>query len=109
MHLVRATAGRRPPSRAPNHLDRSFDARKRQGFGLGLDRLTRSARETCPGVDPHGVVRPSPGTTDLVFDEERAWPHAGRPEPLPLILARKEKLPLCSVEQKVRIAARQQT
>ena len=53
-------------------------------------------------------MRPSPGSADLAFDEERAWPHAGRPEPLPLILARNEKLPLCSVEQEVGIAARQQ-
>ena len=92
----------------PNHLDRSVDAWKRQGVGLGLDRVARSTRETCPGVDPYGVVRPSPGSADLAFDEERAWPHAGRPETLSLILARNEKLPLCSVEQKVGIAARQQ-
>ena len=65
-------------------------------------------REASPGVDPHGVVRPSPGSADLAFDEERAWPHAGRPEQLPLIGPRDEKLPLCSVEQEVGIAARQQ-
>src|SRR4051794_14112340 len=92
----------------PNHLDRSFNAWKRQGVGLDLDCVARSARETCPGVDPYGVVGASPGSADLAFDEERAWPHAGRPETLPLILARNEKLPLCSVEQKVGIAARQQ-
>ena len=79
-----------------------------RAFGLGLDRVARSTRETCPGVDPHGVLRPSPGSADLAFDEERAWPHAGRPQTLPLILARNEKLPLCSVEQEVGIAARQQ-
>jgi hypothetical protein len=62
----------------------------------------------CPGVDPYRVMRPSPGPADLAFDEERAWPHAGRPKTLPLILARNEKLPFCSVEQKVGIAARQQ-
>src|SRR5207244_11265850 len=73
------------------------------------DRVARSARETCPGVDPHGVVRPSPGPPDLAFDEERAWPNARRPKTLPLISVRNEKLPLCSVEQKVGIAARQQT
>src|SRR5438874_10856658 len=94
--------------RVPNHLDRSCNAWKRQGVGLGLDRGARSARETCPGVDPYGVVRSSPGSADFAFDEERAWPHAGRPETLPLILARNEKLSLCSVEQKVGIAARQQ-
>ena len=65
-------------------------------------------REPSPGVDPHGVLRPSPGSADLAFDEERARPHAGRPEPLPLIRPREEKLPLCSVEQEVGVAARQQ-
>ena len=66
-------------------------------------------REACPAVDSHGMVRPSPRSADLAFDEERAWPHAGRPEPLPLIRPRDQKLPLCPVEQEVGITTRQQT
>ena len=54
------------------------------------------------------MLRPSPGSADLAFEQERARPHAGRPEPLPLIRPRDEKLPLSSVEQEVGIAARQQ-
>jgi hypothetical protein len=65
-------------------------------------------RQARPGVDPHGVVRPPPGSPDRAFDEECAWPHAGRPEPPPLIRTWYEKLPLCSVEQEVGVAARQQ-
>src|SRR5512132_200494 len=109
--LLRPTVSSAGPGAAlcvPNHLDRSFDARKRQGVGLGLDRVARFARKTCPCIDPYGVVRPSPGSADLAFDEERAWPHAGRPKTLSLILARNEKLPLGSVEQKVGIAAGKQ-
>src|SRR5206468_349643 len=79
---------------------------KRQGVGLGLDRVSLFTREPCPGVDPHRVLCPPPGSADLAFEEDRAWPHAGRPETLPLILAWNEKLPLCSVEQPVGIAAR---
>ncbi len=46
-----------------------------------------AARQACPRVDPHGVVRTSPGSADLAVDEERARPDARRPEPLPLIRA----------------------
>ena len=76
--------------------------------GLGLDRIAHPTCEASPGVDPDGVLRTSPGSADLAFDEERAWPHAGRPEPLPLIRPWDEKLPLSSVEQEVGVAARQQ-
>src|SRR5205085_5576540 len=102
------TLARRRCLSVPNHLDRSFNAWEWQGVGLELDRVARSARETCPGLDPHGVMRPSPGSANLAFDEDRAWPHARRPKTLPLVLARNEKLPRGSVEQKVGIAARQQ-
>src|SRR5207249_10490888 len=76
----------------PDHLDRPVEAWERQGLGLGLDRVAPCARETFPGVDPHGVLRPSPDSADLAFGEERARPDAGRPETLPLVLARNENL-----------------
>ena len=66
------------------------------------------APRTPPGLDPHRVLRPSPGSADLAVDEQRARPDAGRPETLPLVLAWNEKLPLRSVEQEVGVAARQQ-
>jgi hypothetical protein len=54
------------------------------------------------------VVRASPGSADLAVDEERTRPDAGRPEFSPLIRTRDEQLTLCSMEEEVRITARQQ-
>ena len=69
--------------------------RSRPGSGKAsasrLDRVARSRERRRPGLDPHGVLRPPPGSADLAVDEERARPDARRPEPLPLILARDEQ------------------
>src|SRR6266550_2263011 len=80
-----------PRLRAPDDVDRSVDARKRQGAGLGLDRVAGATREACPGFDSHGVLRSPPGSADLAVDEERARPDAGRPELLSQILARDQQ------------------
>ena len=87
-------------------IGRSTGSGKALASAPTASRVERERR--AQAFDPYGVVRPSPGSADLAVDEKRAWPHAGRPETLPLVLARNEKLTLCSVEQEVGIAARQQ-
>ena len=81
---------------------------QRQRAGLDLDRVARCSREARPGVNSHGVLRPSPRSADLAVDEEGARPHAGRPQKASPIFARHEQLALSSVEQEVGVAARQQ-
>ena len=107
-----SATGYRPPAAARRFLPRpprSADrARERQGAGLGLDRVARLTRKADQRIDPDRVLRPPPGSADLAFDQQRARPDAGRPEPLALILARNQQLALRSEEQEVGIAARQQ-
>src|ERR1041385_1347784 len=91
----------------PDHLDRPLEAWKRKGGRLGLDCLARRGRKACPRLDPDRVLGPPPGAADLAVHEERARPHARRPETLPLVFAWEENLALGSVEQEVGIAARQ--
>ena len=81
-------------SRSPRPRRSAARAGQRQAAASASTASRARAREASPGLDPHRVLRPPPGSADLAVDEQRARPDAGRPEPFALILARHQQLAL---------------
>src|SRR5215510_10165640 len=81
---------------APHHLDGPVEPRERECGGLGLDRVARRTRQAPPRLGAHRVGCAAPRSADLPVHEERAGPHAGRPQLLPLVGPRNQELTLRS-------------
>ena len=92
----------------PADDDPPSDAGQRQGRRFRLDRIARRARETAPGLDRHRRLRTSPRPDDLALDEDGARPDARGPERAATIGVGDQELAIGSLEEEVRVAAREE-